>query len=472
MKSMPDVAEVPAQDGQLAGKEGGKLTAELANFAVETKGSDIPKKALETAKILVLDTVGVALAAAPLPVGRIITQYALDAGGSPVATILGGGAKATALMAALANGTLSNALDFNESSHIATHTLPAVLAVAEQNGLSGRDVLEAFAIGFETGIRITQAFDGARTRNGGPTYRGWWHVGVLGPLAATIAVSRLLRLDAQRTAMAIGIASCSVGGFRRNMGTMAKAMHSGNAASAGIQAALLANRGFTADPAIMESPLGFLSTLCQSGERDDAAISQRLGRPYALADKPRIKPFPSCAMSHQGIDAALAIRAQAPFEVEDIETIEADLHLFSLLRPDAPSEDAAGFSAAYLISAALVEGSIGVEQLGPPVLHDPRIRALMKRVKQVPGREREYGPEQLTVRLKNGKVLSVEIDSMRNLTTTDDIERKYRACATRVVSESAAEELRDLILGLDRLPNLDRLMLLAGGSPRAERPHS
>ena len=96
----------------------------------------------------------------------------------------------------------------------------------------------------------------------------------------------------------------------------------------------------------------------------------------------------------------------------------------------------------------------------------------MKRVKQVPGREREYGPEQLTVRLKNGKVLSVEIDSMRNLTTTDDIERKYRACATRVVSESAAEELRDLILGLDRLPNLDRLMLLAGGSPRAERPHS
>ncbi len=446
-------------DSTAAGAGTRKLTKALVSFAVETPAKAVPANAWEKAKIIVLDTFGVCLAAAPLPIGRIVSGYAVDAGGPKVATIIGaGGLKTAAPMAALANGTLANALDYNESSHVATHTLPAVLALAEERGLSGQDVLEAFVIGFEAGSRLAQTFDGARAHESGPTYRGWWHVGVLGPVAAAIAAGRLLKLDAPKMAAAIGISTCTSGGFRRNMGTMAKALHSGNAARDGIQAALLAGRGFSADPDIIEAPLGFLAALCNPDERDDAAIAERLGRTYVIEGKPRIKPFPACTRAHKGIDGALAVRAQPGFDLNAIEAVEADLNSFSLLRPEAPDEDAAGFSAAFLIAAALIHGKVGLDQIAPAVLHDPKVRALMAKV----GHKPTQGAERVTVRLKGGKVLTAQIDSGRHLGTPDEIEGKYREGASRVIDRAAASELKDLLLSLDRQPNLTRIMELAG----------
>jgi len=131
-----------------------------------------------------------------------------------------------------------------------------------------------------------QAIDARRRAQRGPTHRGWWHVGLVGPIAAALATCRLMPLDARPTASAIGIASCSSGGLRRNMGTMAKALHSGNAARAGIEAATLAQRGFTADRAIIEAPLGFLQAVVNPEDSDLAAITERLGRPYVLEGVP------------------------------------------------------------------------------------------------------------------------------------------------------------------------------------------
>ena len=354
--------------------EGQPLTDILAAFVAETPAADVPAAAVEPAKNVILDTVGVALAAASRSVGKIITSHVAQAPGTPAtASVLGAGLKVSPEMAALANGTLANALDFDDGSHLSTHILPAALAVAEHHRLPGKNLLDAFIVAHEAAARLTQVIDARRRQQGGPTHRGWWHVGLIGPIAAALAVCRLQKLDRRQTATAIGIASCSSGGFRRNMGTMAKALHSGNAARAGIEAATLARRGFTADTAIIEAPLGFLQAVVLPEDRDVAAVTERLGRPYVLEGPQRIKRFPACNPGHPLIDAALRLVHDQYVRADDVESIAADLHTFSLLRPAPWDEDSAGFSGAFLIAVTLIHGVFTLDQLTDEAVHDRRV---------------------------------------------------------------------------------------------------
>src|SRR5204862_5689106 len=134
--------------------------------------------------------------------------------------------------------------------------------------------------------------DARRAEHQGPTYRGWWHVGLIGLIAAALAACRLKGADTDETARAIGIATASSAGFRRSMGTMTKALHSGNAARGGIEAAMLAMRGFTGDPEIIDAPPGFVAAITMSDERDATPITEHLGRPFALEEPPGVKRYP------------------------------------------------------------------------------------------------------------------------------------------------------------------------------------
>jgi 2-methylcitrate dehydratase PrpD len=440
--------------------EAGTLTRILAAFVAETAAAELSHAAIEAAKDLMLDTIGVALAAASRPIGRIITGYVMDVGGEPAsATVLGAGVKLPPVQAAFANGTLANALDFDEGSHLTTHILPAALAVAEQHRLSGRHVLEAFILGYEAGARLTQVIDAGRSHGHGPTQRGWWHVGLIGPIAAALTVCRLLKLDRRQTTMAIGIASCGSGGFRRNMGTMAKALHSGNAARFGIEAALLAQRGFTADPAIIEAPLGFLHAVCSPQDCDVTAITEHLGRPYLLEGPLRMKRFPACNPGHPLIDAALQLYSEHCFAADEIESIEADLRTFSLLRSTAQDELSAGFNGAFLLAVSLVRGEFGLDQLNEETVRDPAVKAVIKRVRHVPAGR----PERLTVLLRGGRVVSAEIPPVRRLTTRDAVRKKFRHCAERVLSPQSIETVETQIFGLDEQSDVECLMNAAAG---------
>ncbi len=134
--------------------EGPPLTDILAAFVAETPATDVPAATVEPAKNVILDTVGVALAAAGRPIGRIITEHVTQAPGTPAtASVLGAGLKVSPEMAALANGTLANALDFDDGSHLSTHILPAALAVTEHRGLAGRALLDAFIVALRGGAR-------------------------------------------------------------------------------------------------------------------------------------------------------------------------------------------------------------------------------------------------------------------------------------------------------------------------------
>jgi 2-methylcitrate dehydratase PrpD len=437
------------------------LTKRLASFAAETSSADIPPAVFGPAKDLILDTVGVALAASDGAVGRILSSYVAEANGSPAtATVLGLGIKVAPEAAALANGTLANALDFDEGSHLSTHVLPAALAVAEHHRLSGRAVLEAFIIGTETGARLTQVIDARRRQQRGPTHRGWWHVGLVGPIAAALTASRLLGLDVETTRRAIGIATCSSGGFRRNMGTMAKALHSGNAARSGLQAAYLAQRGFTADPDILDAPLGFLEAVCLPEDRDMDAVTERLGRPYVLEGTLRLKRFPACNPGHPLIDAALRLAGDRTFSHADIETIEADLHPFSLLRSEPDDAMTAGFSGAFLLAATLVHRVFGLDQLRDEVVRDPRVQNLMKRVRHVPAGARES----VTVRLRDHRTITADVLPVRRLPPGAAVRAKFRDCARSALSQQAIAAVEDQIMRLDEQPEVATLMELAGAT--------
>src|SRR5262249_44309229 len=234
-------------------------------------------------------------------------------------------------------------------------------------------------------------------------------------------------------------------GFRRNMGTMAKALHSGNAARAGIEAATLTRRGFSADPAILESPLGFLQAVVLPEDRDVPAITERLGRSYVLEGPLRIKRFPACNPGHPLIDAALRLVHEQHVLVDDIELIEADLHTFSLLRPEPWDEESAGFSGAFLIAATLVHGAFTLDQLADEALHDPRIKALTKCIRPAPAREKET----ITVSLRGNRRVSADVLPVRRLTEREAIREKFRNCAAQVLAPQSIETLENQILMLD-----------------------
>ena len=431
--------------------ESAPLTQILASFVADT--DNVPKATIEPAKNVILDTIGVALAAVERPIGRIMTDHTADAGSGP-ATLFGSGIRTSPEMAALANGTLANALDFDDGSHLATHLLPTVLAVAEHQHLSGSAALDAFILAHEASARLTQAIDVQRRAKRGPTHRGWWHVGLVGPMAAAMAACRLMRLDARQTATAIGIASCSSGGFRRNMGTMAKALHSGNAARAGIEAARLAQRGFSADPEIIEAPLGFLQAVVNPEDRDLAAITERLGRPYVLEGLLRIKRYPACNPAHPLIDAALRLHHEHSIRAQDVETIEADLHTFSLLRPSPWDDDSAGFSGAFVIAATLMHGRFTLTELSHDVVHEPSLKALMEKIRHVPAGD----PETIGVRLRGGKTVTIDVRPVTRLSAREDICTKFRVSAASVLAPSEVARLEELILTLDRLPDVAGLL--------------
>ena len=439
-----------------------RLTEILSKFVAETPASRVPPAALQSARYLILDTIGVSLAASTRRVGKLISEHVAEENGKQAtASVFGRGAlRVSPPLAAMANGTMANALDYDGGGHLPTHILPAALAVAEHEKRSGKDALIAFIVAYEAAHKLTKVIEGRRSEHKSPTHRGWWHVGLMAPIGAAMAAARLLGFDSHKTATAIGIATVGSAGFRRNMGTMAKALHSGNGARFGIEATSLARRGFTADPAILESPLGFVFAVSPADERDTTAVTERLAKPYALEKSPGVKEYPAVTPGHAVIDAARAVKKQNAFAPEDVESVEADYVSFSLLREEAHDDEEAAFCAPFLIAAALVHGKVGLEEVSEEGVRDPKVRALMKRVKQVP--QVAKGKKTVTVHLRDGRKLTAQGSGSR-ITDTAVIEAKFAHCAGAVLGDKPADELKRLILSLDSQPDIQRLMAVAGG---------
>ncbi len=223
------------------------LTRALAERAAGLGWDGIPTPARELARQCVLDYLGVAIAGAGDPLVQLLLDEMAEAGGTPQASVVGRRERLPVLTAALVNGAAGHALDFDDVNvampgHPSVAILPGLLALAELEGSSGRDVLTAFVAGYETACRIGAAL------SPGHYDLGFHSTGTIGCFGAAAACARLLGLDVERTATALGIAGTQAAGLKSQFGTMCKPFHAGKAAQNGLLAARLAARGFRAAP--------------------------------------------------------------------------------------------------------------------------------------------------------------------------------------------------------------------------------
>lgn len=438
----------------------------VANFIVRTSYDQIPGEAVRSAKRAILDGLGCILAGSQEPSARIVTGYVKEMGGSPEATVIAGGFKTSAPEAALANGTMAHALDYDDVAmatlgHPTVALLPAVLALGEAGRVCGRDALASYIIGFEVMGKIGACI--------GFGHYGWgWHATVtLGTMGAAAASARMLRLDTHQTMMALGIAASLAGGTRQNFGTMTKPLHAGNAARNGVVASLLAKKGFTADEAILESTMGFLKIFCGGAEYDVAKATEGLGTAFdIISSGVGMKPYPCCLLTHRCIDAILHLIKENGIGANDVERVECRTSEFlpQVLIHSRPKTALEGkFSMQYCMAIALLDGQVGLKQFTDEKVLDPKAQQLLKGVEYVhPEGLTPLHPDVVTIRLKDGREISHEVaiakGDSRNPMTEEELMAKYRDCASFVLSPQDTEKSLEMVWHLEAVNDVTELI--------------
>lgn len=436
-------------------------TEALAQFVVGTRLEDIPAVVFQNAKLMILDTFGVILAGARDPGCKLLARWVKDQEAAPRATVIGQGFRSSPLLAALANGHASHALDYDDSGHYSTQTLPAALALGEPARLSGAKILQAYILGREICSRLDAAFDAGREKLTGPTYRGWHHTGTNGSLGATAAAAVVQGLDLEQMKTAFGIAANGACGLRANMGTMAKALVSGNAARNGVMAATLAERGFTAEKSILETPQGMANAFCDKSDIDWNSMTRDLGKRYELERGAITKEYPCCSPAHRPIEAVLEIVKAHGIRADDVDWIECDPHSFSLRRSEASDAHEAQYSLIYCLSVALLDGRMGLRQMTDERVRAQDVQALMRRLRIVPppnGPVERRPKERVTIHLKNRQSYTTEITRPRRISNREDLEAKFFTCVQGSLSAESAGRVRDTVLSLENLADIAKLL--------------
>jgi 2-methylcitrate dehydratase PrpD len=442
------------------------VSQELAVLISRAEFGALPAEAVEVAKTVILDGLAVSLAGAVEPPARIVAEYVREMGGVPRCAVWGQGFRTSPVMAAFANGVAGHVLDYEVMWHPATHatspTLPGILALAEHLQRSGPEVLTALVIGFEVQGRL-------RLASAKLDLRGFHPPGLVGVMGSAAAAAVMLRLSAEQTRMALGIAASRAGGVSANTGTMTKATHCGNAGRLGLEAALLAAKGFTGHPDIFEHPAGYAAVYFGEGF-DVEAVTRDFGNPYRMVDPGiAIKKHPSQYSTHRGIDAALELRQRYGIDPAQIAAVRIEAPVMRYTDRAAPRTGLEGkFSFQYTVAAALLDGHIGMETFTDAQVRRPEIAALLAKTRlemnpQIPANFDEMWTT-VTVELQNGATYSVRCDRPRgiwgNPLSHEERLTKVRQCAARVLSDADIERLIAIVEGLEHASSQDVMALL------------
>jgi len=453
------------------------LTEQVAKFITTIRYEDFTPKAVFAARHGIIDCIACALAGAKENLSDILVGFARDTDGGNAATIIGRGLKTSAPMAALVNGAMGHALDYDDINHVlkghpSVVCLPPALALGEAVGASGRDVMLAYMIAFEVGAAIGSGM--------GVDYAddlGWHPTGPLGTLAAAAAASRLLGLTQEQTAMALSLAASHACGLRENFGTMTKPFHAGNASRGGVTAAMLVQRGYTAATTGLEGRFGFMHAFSGGRGEDVNVPLERLGKKFFL-EQPgvNIKKYPCCGSAHNPLDAFFDLRKEKPVDYRDVEAVEVFVDFDpprSLIHSDPHTALEGKFSMQYCLAAALVDGQVGLTQFEEPMVMRPEIRELIPKItmRRNPGQEGKpswvEAYNEVRIKLKNGTVLKK--GQHRNEegpvlgVTPEGMDTKFRDCASRALPAAKASEALALLHNLENQPNVTALMSAVSG---------
>jgi 2-methylcitrate dehydratase PrpD len=437
----------------------------LAQYAATLRYEDIPADVIERAKQCIADTIAVIIFGYDLPWSRMIVRFAEKNAAGGNSRILGpGGARVHAPAAALANGALAHAFEMdnltwpNSGVHPGATLLASGLAIAQERGLGGRDLIAAVVAGAEVMIRIGRA---TQHRN---ESRGFHAPGTTGPFGAAIAGGRLMGLEAERMRNALGVAgslACGLLEFARSgSGAMVKRLHLGRAAESGVLAASLAAEGFDAPASVLEGEFGFLRVFC-GDEFDRAELTRGFGESYATRSI-TLKRFPCHITAHTSVQAILDLVAEHGYAAADIGSIHiaGNDKMAGVNNIPSPADIMmAQYSIPFCVALAHMRDPRDPRSFDETALRDPRIRALAQRVKITVDNERPTPlAATVTVTLQDGRVLARAVADFKgtpeNPLKQGELREKFLMLTRHCAADDMAE-MFDRLQDLENEPSLD-----------------
>ena len=431
-------------------------------FIACARRDDVPAAVRHEAKRSILNCLGAALGAASYPAVDAAIATLQPFAGPPQATVIGRAERLDILNASFVNAIGANVLDFDDTHlrtviHPSAPVAPPLLALAEHRGLGGAELLHAFVLGVEIECRLGNSV------SPGHYARGWHITTTCGVLGAAAGSARLLGLDAETTAHALGIAASQSGGIVENLATGAKNIAMGNAARNGLLAALASERGCTAAARAIEGPLGWARAAGDEADVDE--LLGGLGERWELA-RNAYKPYPCGIVLHPVIDACLALRERHGMSAAEVAGVTVSGHPLLLARADRPVENErdAKISIHHSVAVAFLLGAAGLREYSDAVVGNAAVVALRQRVRAEADASIPVGAARVSVRTANGETFSAEVAHARGsieLPMTDaDIETKTRELAKAGCPSCDVGRVIDAVWMLDRSADVGKLMAL------------
>ncbi len=434
-------------------------TARAIAAARRIRADALPEDVRCVARHCFLDWFGVTLAGLREPLAQILLEEVRDLGGAPQASLLGCSERTSVLLAALANGAASHALDYDDThmaivGHPSVPVIPALLAQAEHDGSSGLDVMTAFVAGVEVECFVGQLLGDDHYQ------RGFHATATIGSLGAAAACAHLLGLDAQQWAYALGAAATQAGGLKSMFGTMCKPFHAGKAAANGLLAARLARRGFDSNPTVLEAPLGFGHVLAPGADLEREIDPS----PFAVRET-LFKYHAACYLTHASIQALVALRDAHRLRAEQVREIEVHVPPGHLDVCDI-QQPGSGLEAKFSLSAVLAMVLLGEDTSRPDAYTDelvarPELIRLRDATKTVPSAAQPPAGSMVVVRTLDGSELAESSDAGR---PAEDLDRqwellsaKFLGLAEPAIGLARARELLARIAELEKLGSMSAL---------------
>ena len=434
-------------------------TVTLARYAAGLRYEDLPPAVVAKAKDIIADTVAACICGVDMPWSRIVIDYAERTGSGGNSKILGRGTSVQAPAAALANGALGHSFELDSltrpgaGAHPGATVLPPALAVAQQVGASGKELIAAIVGGNEVMIRIGRATGHTNEA------RGFHAPGTTGPFGAAVACGLLLGLDERQMTNALGIAGSLAGGlleFAKGDGGMVKRLHLGRAAEAGVMAASLAAGGFDAPRTVIEGEFGFLKVFCT--EWDASHLTRGLGSDFVTLSAV-LKRYPCHATAHAAVRAVRDLQAAHGFTGGEIASITVTgtqrmVERHNILEP--PDLMLAQYSIPFCVALALFREARDPESYDDGALADPAIRALCRKVGLIAEAGDAHGAagSHVTITLSDGR--KFERHEASGMLEGSELPDKF-ARLTRKAMGSAGVGLYERLMGLENEASLDWL---------------
>lgn len=451
-----------------------EYTGKLADFCSGLRYENIPEKVVTKIKWCILDNLGIILGATRTRFGQAILEYARLLGDQEQATVLGFGLRTSARSAALANGSLSETLEYQDGYtkggyHPCCGTISSALAMAEWRQGSGRDLIAAVTAGYEVGNRVSEVIFPSHLS------RGFQSTGTAGAVGAAAAASVILKLGREQTCNALGIAGFILPistGDNLWGGYTIKPVHGGFAAQAGIESALLAGRGLNAAPLEGDRKIGKGFLRIVSDQPKWEKMTEGLGS-FSTIDELYFKPFALCRIIHAPVEVAIDLRHRHGLKPEEIRGVVVRTYDFAAEVPGrtrtSPESDPAlcQFSLPYGVAAALIYGEVGLEQMTGGATRDPRIHELAGRVEVLHDPEMDklrpaLRPAAVEITLQDGRKVSGRVDfpkgDARKPLSEQELLNKFSSLARDVVGGEKVGRIQEAVFGLEKIGAAEELV--------------